>query len=252
MDISIGGKKLGMLPRVVGAVTDKEISMLGVDTIDRVDVLELRIDMFEEQSINYVEKIFNSTRLRYNKPIIATIRNMEDGGLINMDDDSKYELFKSIILLTDAVDVEIHSTELLKKVSSLCKENNKLLVGSYHNFVETPDREQLNGLVSKAKENNADIVKIAVKANTRDDVANLTSFTTENKDVGLITISLGSIGHISRIFNPTIGSLLTYGHLGTPSAPGQLSALDIVEYLRLFDSAYNDELINRIQLLEFA
>lgn len=252
MSLTIGRLKLGSVPRVVAAISDSDISRLAIETIERVDILELRIDMFENQSPGYVEKMFNSAKVRFDKPIIATIRNSDEGGFLKLNNNQKYELFERVMPFVDAVDVEVNSDELLKKIVSLCKTHNKLVIGSYHNFNNTPNLEDLTKIVIKAKQYGANIVKIAVMANTKSDIAKLASFTDKNKEVGLITISLGAIGHISRIFNSVIGSLMTYGYVGNPSVAGQMSALDIVEYLRIFDAEYNEDLINRLHLLEFA
>ncbi|GBE06359.1 MAG TPA: type I 3-dehydroquinate dehydratase [Nitrospirae bacterium] len=252
MNLAIGQLTLGSVPRVVAAISDSDISKLDVETVERVDVLELRIDMFENQSPDYVEKVFNSTKIRFDKPIIATLRTSDEGGFSKLDDNQKYELFERVMSLSDAIDVEVNSEELLKRIVSLCKADNKLVIGSYHNLDNTPGLEDLTNIVARTKQCGADIVKIAVKANTRSDVSKLASFTEQSKGIGLITISLGPIGQISRVFNPIIGSLMTYGHLGSPSVIGQLSALDIVEYLRIFDAEYNEDLINRLHLLEFA
>ncbi len=251
MGLFIGKIELGSIPRVVGTISDNDILTLSNETIERIDILELRIDMFKDHSPQYIEQKFKSVRTRFDKPIIATIRNVEEGGHLKISDTHKYELFEFVTPFSDAVDTEIKSGELIERVVSLCKSHNKLIIGSYHNFNETPDIGYMDDIASKAKQYGVDIVKIAVKANTKDDIARLASFTIKNKKIGLITISLGNIGLISRIFNPIIGSLITYGHLGSPSAPGQISALDIVNYLRMFDPEYNEALINRLQLLEY-
>ncbi|MEC4676944.1 MAG: type I 3-dehydroquinate dehydratase, partial [Nitrospirota bacterium] len=112
----------------------------------------------------------------------------------------------------------------------------------------TPKDNVLKDIVKKGKSLGATFVKIAVKANHKDDLRDLIHFTIENRDVGLITISLGSIGLASRLINPLIGSLMTYGYIDTATAPGQISAFDIVEHIRLLDPVYNDALIKRGKL----
>jgi len=132
----------------------------------------------------------------------------------------------------------------------ICKERGKLLIASYHNNNETPGEGQLEKLISDGKEIGADIVKIAVTANSKEDLSRLISFTIKNRDRGIITISQGSIGTISRIVNPILGSLMTYAYIDVPSAAGQLSAFDVVDYLRLFDPAYDKKLTGGTKLVE--
>ncbi len=252
MSLIIGKLKLGSIPRVVGVISDNDILKLDIETAERIDIMELRIDMFKNHSPGHIEQTFNSAKTRLGKPIIATIRDPQEGGFLKIDDDHKYKLFKLVMPFSDAVDVEVSSSELLESVVSLCKNHNKLVIGSYHNFNKTPDMEYLTDIASKAKQYGADIVKIAVKANTKGDLAKLVLFTIKNNDVNLITISLGNIGQISRIFNPIIGSLMTYGYISIPSGPGQIPVMDIVEYLRMFDPEYNQALTDRLHLEEFA
>lgn len=238
MNLHIGKIELGHIPRVVNIISDKDILILDTKDIECIDILEIRIDMFKEFSTSYVAQRFDLAKTRFNKPIIATIRDPREGGYSIINDKYKYELFNVVMPFSDAVDIEINSSEMLKGIIPLYKNHNKLIIGSYHNFNNTPDTENLTDIVLRAEQYGADIIKIAVMANTKEDMANLISFTINNRDRGLITISLGSIGQISRILNPIIGSLMTYGYINSPLAPGQIPAMDIVNYLKIFDPEY--------------
>lgn len=245
MNLHIGKIELGHIPRVVNIISDKDILILDTKIIECIDILEIRIDMFEEFSTNSVAQKFNLAKTRFDKPIIATIRDPSEGGYSTIDDKYKCELFNVVMPFSDAVDIEINSSEMLRGIIPLYKNHNKLIIGSYHNFNNTPDIEDLTDIVLRAEQYGADITKIAVMANTRNDMAKLISFTINNRDRNLITISLGSIGQISRILNPIIGSLMTYGYINSPSAPGQISAMDIINYLKIFDPEYkHDKKIN--------
>lgn len=240
MNVSIGKIKLGAIPRVVGVVSDKNISTLSDASVRQIDILEVRIDMFTKYSESHIERTFRTVKTRFDKPVIATVRSSREGGYIKMDDTRRYGLFELVQPFSDASDVEIRSGKLLKKVVSLYRSHNKPVIGSYHNFLRTPDIPCLTRISARAREYGVDIVKIAVKAVTRNDLARLAFFTIKHRKDGLVTISLGDMGLISRIFNPLAGSLLTFGHLGIPSAPGQVSALDIANYLRTFDPGYRE------------
>ena len=206
--------------------------------------------MFKSHEVADIVKAIQSLKHAYGKPLLATVRSREEGGAIEIDDDKRYEIYKEVIPLVDAIDVELRSSKLLKRVLPICKERGKLLIASYHNNNETPGEGQLEKLISDGKEIGADIVKIAVTANSKEDLSRLISFTIKNRDRGIITISQGSIGTISRIVNPILGSLMTYAYIDVPSAAGQLSAFDVVEYLRLFDPAYDKKLTGRTKLVE--
>ncbi|MBI3592233.1 MAG: type I 3-dehydroquinate dehydratase [Nitrospirae bacterium] len=48
----------------------------------------------------------------------------------------------------------------------------------------------------------------------------------------MITIAMGEKGLPSRVFSPICGSLITYGYVNHPSAPGQLSASELMYIFR--------------------
>ncbi len=236
------------LPLVVGTVcTDLNVT---VETIEPIDILELRIDMFETSQISDIFKIINSTKQKYGKPIIATIRSDVEGGKRHIDDEERYKIFKEILPIVEIIDVELSSKKLMDKIFSLCKDQNKQLMASYHNFDETPENNVLEELIKKGKESGATFIKIAVRANDKNDLGKLLTFTINNKDKNIVTISLGNTGLASRLINPLVGSLMTYGYIDSASSPGQISVFDIIEHLRLIDPTYNEALINRITLLE--
>src|SRR5947208_1425586 len=50
---------------------------------------------------------------------------------------------------------------------------------------------------------------------------------------GIVTLATGPAGPLSRVVLPAAGSLLTYGHVGHPTAPsGQLPATELAALLR--------------------
>lgn len=234
--MKIGNVELGKIPAVIGTVAG-DIN-LPVEEVNKIDLLELRIDMFGSQDIDYIAGVVKSLKDVYGKPLLATVRAMDEGGAIYIDDEKRYSIYKEVIPLVDAIDVELRSSELLKRVLPACKEKGIPAIASYHNNNETPDDTVLDGLISEGKGYGADIVKIAVTANSKEDLGRLISFTIKNRNKGIITISQGSIGMISRVVTPILGSLMTYGYIDKPSAKGQLSAFDIAGYLRLFDPEY--------------
>lgn len=245
--MKLGQIELGKNITTVGSLTG---DINAHQDLEKIDVFELRIDLFENLEIESILKIIRSLNLKFRKPSIATIRSNGEGSPQKIDDEKRYEIFKNVIPLVEAVDIELSSDKLAKRIIPLCKENNVLLISSYHNLETTPEVSELEEIVSRSKEISADIVKIAVKANDKDDLDNLIKFTSENKGNNLVTISLGSIGLISRIVNPLLGSLMTYGYIDQCTAIGQISIFEIIEELRLYDPEYNQHLIKNAKLLE--
>ncbi len=236
--MKIGDTELGKRPVVVGTVsTDFNMP---AEAVRQVDIIEIRVDMLDAELTADIVNIFASVKRKYGKPLVATIRSVEEGGLREIDDDRRYQIFKEVLPLAEVLDVELSSTALIEKVSALCRENGRILMASYHNFSETPERDILAGLLRRGKDLGAQIVKIAVHAADNKDLGELIHFTIENRDAGIVTISLGRAGLISRIINPMTGSLLTYGFIDRAASPGQISAFEIIKHLRLFDPAYNE------------
>jgi len=242
--MKIGEIELGKMPLVIGTLSGN--IDLPVEVVNKVDLFELRIDTFKTREIAYVNEVIDSLKRAYGKPLLATVRSKYEGGAIRIDDDKRYEIYKGVLPLVDAVDIELRHKELLQKVLPICKMEKKLFIASYHNHDETPEDATLERLLADGKGSGADIVKIAVTAKTKEDLSRLISFTIRNREMEIITISQGRIGTISRVLNPILGSLMTYGYIDVPSAAGQLSALDLVKYLNIFDQEYNENQKRRI------
>ena len=230
MDLYVRDYKLGEFPLVAGILTDRDYLSADEDAMNAVDIIELRVDMFGLTEPGHVKNIFKEVRSRYNKPVIATVRDVREGGEREIAD--RLDVYRGIIPLADLVDVEIQSGELFPQVKKLCFTFKKILIGSYHNFDSTPDDAFLHAIVKQGKALGADIVKIAVKATGRDDLIRFIDFALRNKEAGLITISMGDQGLPSRIFTPLLGSPVTFGYIKTASAPGQLSVQEMISIFR--------------------
>ncbi|MBI5207902.1 MAG: type I 3-dehydroquinate dehydratase [Candidatus Firestonebacteria bacterium] len=235
--IKIGNIKLADRTVVVGTIVDFDISFFNNvedDILKKIDILELRIDLLNKISLNYIKSIIHIIKASLKKPVIATIRSKKEGSRRNINDKTRYNIFKNIIQDVDCVDIEINSG-LFNKVTELSHFYKKPVIGSYHNFNKTPSDIELNKILLKGKKGKADIVKIACFSLKTSDLIRLTQFTINHNSENIVTILMGSTGTITRIFYPLIGSLFTYGFLTKNSSPGQLSAKEIINYLQCFD-----------------
>ncbi len=218
------------LPLIACVLTDRDVFELESNSIDSVDLIELRIDMFDDISKNHLMETLKTAKSKFQKPLISTVRDISEGGVKEIVD--RLELYKSAISMSDLVDVEINSKDLLIQVKNILN-TDTLLIGSYHNFDSTPDDEFLEEIVAKGKNLGADIIKIAVTAAHREDLLRLLFLTFRHKDSGIITMSMGDEGAPSRIISPIFGSLIIYGYATSPSAPGQLSISQLLEIFKL-------------------
>lgn len=237
--IKIGKIVLGHSPAVAGSIKDSDVNSDKIKggIFKKIDIVEIRIDKFENISLDYIVSVVKKLRASIPNPIIATIRDKKEGGEKAISENARCEIFKNIIGYVDCVDIEINSG-LFKKIPSFCHSEGKIVIGSYHNYKNTPSFETLKKIFGKGKRWKADIVKIAVTANSKNDLAKLIDFTIKNRKENIITIAMGDIGRISRVLNPMLGSLFTYGYVTAPSATGQPSVNEIIEWLELFSPEY--------------
>ncbi|MDD5773185.1 MAG: type I 3-dehydroquinate dehydratase [bacterium] len=239
-NLKIGKVILGRAPVVVGTITDSEVNSgkLKDNIFKKIDIVEIRIDRFKDVSIDYITSVVKKLNASLTNPIIVTIRDKKEGGEKAITDDARFEILKNIVQYIDCVDIEINS-KLFKNIPSFFHFKKKIVIASYHNFKNTPSNAALEKILAKGKKSGADIIKIAVMVNSRDDLAQLINFTIKNRKKNIITIAMGDIGRISRILNPILGSLLTYGYVITPSAPGQPPVNEIMDQLKSFDPEYS-------------
>lgn len=240
--LKIGKVVLGQAPVIVGSIKDSDVASGKIkdDVFKKIDIVEIRIDKFENISLNYITSIVKKLKTFVLNPIIATIRDKKEGGETEISEDARYEIFENIIGYVNCIDIEINSG-LFKRVCSFVHSNKKIVIGSYHNFGNTPSLKMLEKILEKGKKGKADIVKIAVTANSKDDVARLVDFTIKNRGKNIVTIAMGDIGRVSRVLNPMLGSLLAYGYVTAPSAIGQPSVNEITEIYRPLRGVFDEE-----------
>lgn len=222
------------MPKVAVSISDCSKNRLLKSR--EIDIIEIRIDQFTRVDAKYIKDNI-IVRKKLNLPLILTIRSKKEGGKKNIRDERKLNIFRDIIPLIDAVDIELRSP-IIMEVIDFAKRGNKKIIISSHNFKSTPINEDLTDIIRKAKKKGANIVKIATKANSIDDVNRLMQFTQQNKNKNIIVISLGNIGAISRLCFPIVGSLITYSYIDKPFGIGQIP-LDVLQsQLHLFYSQY--------------
>ncbi|MBI3318944.1 MAG: type I 3-dehydroquinate dehydratase, partial [Candidatus Omnitrophica bacterium] len=187
---------------------------------------------------------------KHDLPLIGTIRTKREGGKAKISDSSRIALYQKIAPLVEAIDVEIISGSTLKEVRSIASKNKNVLIISHHNFSRTPNERELKEIAEKAISGGADIIKIATFAQNESDVIRLFEFTSRYKNEKLVTIAMGAKGSISRLMFPLAGSLMTYTSV-TPSG-GQVPLAELIQGLRLYYPRFNEEMINRLELLEYA
>lgn len=195
------------------------------------DAVELRIDEFRDTA---VEAVADECRRLAGIPLLATVRAAAEGGKWRGTEQERLGLYRAVLPLVDAVDIELSAKEIRGEVIEAAHSSGKTVLGSFHDFDATPSDAVLAALAEDAREAGADILKVAARCNNAAELRRLTRFTIDHAEAGCAVIGMGPLGMSTRIFFPMLGSLLTYTFLGEPTAPGQLNCEDTLRYLSVF------------------
>ena len=222
--------------------TEKEI-LEEVDFLRAVDfdLAEFRADHYEfAEDFLKVQALLKKVSENFDKPLLFTFRTKKEGGVYEMSEEKYFALNRAAIEsgAIDLVDVELFSTpEEINSLIKLAKEKNVKVVMSNHDFFKTPAKEVIINRLVKMQEYDADITKIAVMPNCEEDVLTLLSATLEMKkakgDRPCITMSMASLGVISRLSGELFGSCMTFAASRQISAPGQVSVNDARNMLNI-------------------
>lgn len=245
--LKIGKVQLGRIPRVVLGVSGN-YPALSRASESGVDILEIRVDQFDQIEPEYVLSEVKAIK-KHSLPLIGTIRTKGEGGKARISDSRRIALYQKIAPWVEAIDVELSSGSTLMEVRSITSKSKNVLIVSHHDFSKTPEERELKEISEKALSHGADIIKIAAFAKNENDVIRLLEFTSRNKDKKLVTIAMGATGSISRLVFPLAGSLMTYTSV-SPTG-GQVPLRELIQGLRLYYPKFNEEVVNRLGLLEY-
>ncbi len=212
-----------VLPKVVAVVTSRDEAREAISL--GADVLEVRVDLAAEEPRILIQDID-----MLNKPLIVTIRPTWEGGAYKGNDGERALLFKELLPMADYIDVELRAKNV-DDIVSLTGDSNVSSIVSYHDFAKTPPEQEMLGILAKCREK-GDIAKLAVMPGGLGDVLALYEATLKSQKP-VCTIAMGEAGMHSRLMAPVYGSILTYGYVRKPVAPGQMRVDKIIEGLGL-------------------
>ena len=231
------------LPKIcvpVTGIAEKEIlhEFSALNNMD-IDLAELRADYFEFINDRFkVTDLLEKIRGIYHKPLLFTLRTKKEGGAAHIDNGYYFELNNIIIesKLADLIDIEFFSQsgEIISTLDSARKNQVKTIL-SYHDFMKTPSIDEITAKINKMSAY-GDIAKIAVMANSEEDVLTLLSASLkikQEKKGPFIAIAMGPLGAISRISCELFGSCMTYASYKEKSAPGQINYKLTKEILKI-------------------
>lgn len=195
------------------------------------DVLEWRVDFFNENILDVLEKIANLIKPQ---KLLLTFRTKAQGGEKNIDDYAGF--IKEIISsrLVDFIDIELVSGDKeVKALTEFAKKNGVISVVSEHFFSHTPSDEEIQNIYEKMQSLGGEIPKIAVMPQDFTDVTRFMStvYKVSKENSPIIGISMSGMGAISRICSKHMGSCLSFAVSDKASAPGQLPSTLVSEIM---------------------
>jgi 3-dehydroquinate dehydratase I len=126
---------------------------------------------------------------------------------------------------------------LIATIKAACRKRGCKLIVSYHNYENTPPREELKVLVNRCFSFGADVAKIACQVNCEADAARILSLYDfdyqANVDKKIVAIGMGEKGKITRPASLLLGAPFTYASMSTgkETAPGQLTKQTLEDIL---------------------
>jgi 3-dehydroquinate dehydratase-1 len=211
-------------PKVVASVTSlddaREAAVLGADLI------EVRVDLAGGDPVDLVRGVCRDAE----RPVIVTIRPDYEGGMFAGGERDRIKLFRQLAPYAEYLDVELRS-KVLDELVAAAQGTGAMPIVSYHDFERTPPNAEMLAIINRCTEKGA-IGKLAVTPHDMTDVLRLLEVTLISRRP-VCTISMGSMGMHSRLVAPAYGSLLTYGYVRRPVAPGQIRVDRLLEGLKI-------------------
>lgn len=200
------------------------------------DIIEWRVDHLFPETSSYlgddlIRSIGQLGREIGNKsglPILATVRTWEQGGNAALPATLYAAVLKALSENCAGIDVELTAAVTVRDaVVRHAREQNCLVVMSYHDFQLQPGRAEIMNILGRMRYAGADVLKVAFTPNTAAELAELFHLTADaaNRDWALIVVAMGPLGVLSRVGGGVFGSGATFAAWqGQVSAHGQIDA----------------------------
>ncbi|MEM9479389.1 MAG: type I 3-dehydroquinate dehydratase [Verrucomicrobiota bacterium] len=222
------GKSIDLTsPLIVGIVTDSEsldAVTSSAESASFCDLLEIRLDAFPNFDTSSL-KALNDNDL----PKLFTARDPIEKGMNSLSVEHREQLLRLALPFANLIDVELRNFEQMKELIEDARRSGVSVVGSFHDFDRFPEDTVRTCF---ANTRSADVVKIAVHLDTENELDVLEdAFRNRQFSTPAAFMGMGPLGQESRLRALRLGSVLNYGFLGAPNAPGQWSARELREHL---------------------
>ena len=206
------------------------------------DIIELRLDYLQGDELFKALRGLPALISASTRPIIVTLRPIEQGGQREMDNLTRIIFWVEHFLYgkphVDFADIELDLAQLFEQREK--DEGKELLnwervICSQHYFAGPP--VDLWKTFRQMASSPARILKIAVQANDITDCIEIFRLLEHARHEGreMIVVAMGEAGIATRILSPSRGAFLTYGSSDEDhaSAPGQIGAAELRNIYRV-------------------
>ena len=209
------------------------------------DLLELRIDYFDNIDASYIKNAILILKNIISKPVILTFRTAYEGGEREIIPEDYKNLLIDIVKteIVDILDVEMFiGDEIVESIVAEAHLHGTKVIISNHDFEKTPSEDEIIKRLTKMQKLMCDIAKIAVMPRNMYDVITLLKATlkaNEQLGVPIVTMSMSDKGMVSRMAGEVFGSSITFGSGRQASAPGQINVSDLRKVLDIIHAEEN-------------
>ena len=199
------------------SLTPRSLDEVFSSDLSGADCVEVRLD--------YLDNPRESVTTRWDRlpvPVIATCRGREQGGKF------QGSIEEEVRILQYAVENGAKFIDIDHRFARSVA--GARVIASFHDFAGTPC--DIDAVLERACAGPAQIAKVATFVNSWSDNRRLLSLLSRSWPKPVIVTGMGEIGQITRIVGPARGSFLTYAASTTASAPGQLSAEEMLNVYR--------------------
>jgi len=163
-------------------------------------------------------------------PWILTVRHPLEGGKRKLSSPQRREIFAGLLPAAELVDIELRSFASLAGIIGSARSRQIRVIASFHDFKKTPASGKLRDLAARARDEGADIFKLATRTESPADVRRLLDLF-QSPPLPLAVMGMGPLGFGSRVLFAQCGSVLNYGWLHRPNVPGQWPAVELKRIL---------------------
>lgn len=195
------------------------------------DVIELRFDCLSDDELTTaLTNVLNNSS---EKPFLITFRPAEEGGNRNLSMRERAKFWELLFAKNQTQNIYVDFEFDLKELFNFRTTKS---IASFHDFSTVHDKlnwfYEVNSLVPKAQ-----IIKIAAQTDDITDSIAVWKLIEKAKSNNqqIIPIAMGEAGKWTRILGLAYGAFMTYAALesGNETAPGQISAKDLIETYRV-------------------